>query len=155
MKAEAILIQQPQKQRPASRALYGLVTLFAWVVWVSLWLPLITALAWLFGLHSSYIELFLHNHSNGRHQILYLLWLALSCAAVISAWSGYNWWRFRHLDRRRGRPTVSMNAMAESLGVVNAGAIALRSSSRIVLEFAEDGEISHVEAIPRPSITAR
>ncbi len=153
MKAEAILINRPHRQRRANRALFGLLTLFAWLVWVSLWLPLITALAWLFGLHTSYVELFLRNHAGGWHQLLYLFWLALGCAVVITAWSAYNWKRFHKLDRRRGRPVPSMTAMAERLGVVHASAIELRSSDRIVLEFADDGSISH--ARPLPSDTPR
>lgn len=148
MKADAILIDRPHRQQPASRALFGLFTLFAWMLWISLWLPLITALAWLFGLHTSYVELFLHNHSRGWHQMLYLCWLAAGCAVVISVWSGYNWWRFHHLDRRRGRAAVSMSLMAEQLGVVHASAIELRSAARIVLEFADDGSISHMKAPP-------
>jgi biofilm PGA synthesis protein PgaD len=143
MKAEAILINRPHRQRRANRALYGLLTLFAWIVWVSLWLPLITALAWLFGLHTSYVELFLRNHTGGWHELFYLFWLALGCAVVITTWSAYNWRRFHKLDRRRGRPPASMTAMAERLSVTHASAIEMRSSDRIVLQFADDGSISH------------
>ncbi len=146
MKAEAILIDRPYRQPRTTRALFGLLTLLAWVAWGLLWLPLLTALAWLFGLHTSYVELFVHNHARGWHQVLYLLWLALGCAVVISAWSAYNWWRFHELDRRRGRSMVSMAAMAEGLGVHQSTAIELRSSTRVVLEFAGDGSISHAKA---------
>jgi biofilm PGA synthesis protein PgaD len=144
MKAEAILIHRPHRQRRASRAIFGLLTLVAWIAWVSLWLPLITALAWWFGLHTSYVELFQRDHTAGWGQLLYLLWLALACALVISSWSAYNWKRFHKLDRRRGRPPASMTAMAELLSVDHASAIELRSSNRIVLAFAEDGSVSHI-----------
>lgn len=148
MKAEAILIQRPHRQRPASRAFFGLLTFLAWMLWVSLWLPLITLLAWLFGLRTSYVQLFVDNHARGWHQLLYLSLLALACAVVISSWSAYNWWRFRALDRRRGRSRVAMTAMAGQLGVQPASAIELRSGARIVLKFAEDGSIHHVVATP-------
>ena len=154
MKAEAILIDRPDRQRRASRTLFGLLTLFAWIAWVSLWLPLITALAWWFGLRTSYVELFLSDHADGWGQLSYLFWLALGCAVVIAAWSAYNWKRFHKLDRRRGRPPVSMTAMAERLSVAHVSAIELRSSDRIVLKFADDGSISHIPgpAAADPSI---
>jgi biofilm PGA synthesis protein PgaD len=147
MKAEAILINRPHRQRRVNRALYGLITLFAWIVWVSLWLPLITALAWLFGLHTSYVELFLRNHAGGWRQLFHLLWLAVGCAIVITTWSAYNWRRFHKLDRRRGRPPASMTAMAERLSVAHASVIEMRSSDRIVLDFADDGSVSHVPVL--------
>lgn len=146
MKAEAILIDRPHRQRRASRTLFGLLTLFAWIAWASLWLPLITALAWWFGLRTSYVELFLREHAGGWSSLFYLFWLASGCAVVIATWSAYNWKRFHKMDRRRGRPPPSMTAMAEQLNVAHASAIELRSSNRIVLQFADDDSIRHIPA---------
>lgn len=146
MKAEAILIKRSYRQRPGRRALYGLLTFFAWLVWVSLWLPLITLLAWLFGLHTSYIELFVRNHASGWHELLQVGLLSLLCTGIVVGWSTYNWWRFRGLDRRRGRHVVAMAAMAEALGVKHGTAIELRSARRIALSFDADGQIDHQRA---------
>jgi biofilm PGA synthesis protein PgaD len=144
MKAEAIIIHRPERQAPARRALFAVLTLGAWFVWVSLWLPLITLVAWLFGMRTSYVELFVREHGNGLSDLLVVVAIGVCCGLIEILWSSYNFRRFRHATRRRARPLVGLDAMAESLLVAQPSAVHLREQPRTVLQFADDGTIRHL-----------
>lgn len=135
MKAEAILINRPRRQGRSRRALFGLLTLLAWMIWLSLWLPLLTALAWLAGVRISYLELIRRHHGEGWYDLLTVLGIALVALLVAALWSGYNFRRFHDRNRRRGRPPAQLPAMAEKLEVPLPLAEKMRGASRMVLGF--------------------
>jgi biofilm PGA synthesis protein PgaD len=156
MKAESILIQRPERQRPTQRALFALLTLLAWGLWLSLWLPLITLGAWLAGLRVGYLELARSRHgADGWKEIVFLLALAAACGAVAALWSGYNYLRFRGVRRRRQERRVEREEMAGALGVEEATARQLGQARRTVLAFAEDGRIVAVPQLRPGSVPAR
>jgi biofilm PGA synthesis protein PgaD len=142
MKAESILIRRPDRQRPAQRALFALLTLLAWGVWLSLWLPLITLAAWMAGLRLGYLELVRRQHGvGGWREVALLLAIALACGAIAAAWAGYNFLRFRRARRRRQGRRATREEMALALGVDAATAQRMASARRIVLAFGEGGRV--------------
>jgi biofilm PGA synthesis protein PgaD len=143
MKAEAIIIQRPERQVPARRALFALLTLGAWFVWATLWLPLITLVAWLLGARTAYIELVMREHGTGWSDIFVVLGIGVVCGLVEILWSSYNYRRFANRSRRQARPVVAPEAMARVLKVDPESAKHMRGSSRMVLEFADDGTVTH------------
>ncbi|SFS08875.1 poly-beta-1,6-N-acetyl-D-glucosamine biosynthesis protein PgaD [Dyella sp. OK004] len=143
MRAEAILIQRPERQRPAQRLLFTTATLLAWAVWASLWLPLATLVAWLLGLRISYVEMVVREHDRGMNDLLTMLAIACACALAAAAWAGYNRLRYGHLRRRhRGLP-ADRTAIASALGVQHVTATWMYTAPHMVLEFLEDGLIVH------------
>jgi biofilm PGA synthesis protein PgaD len=143
MKAEAIIIQRPERQVPARRALFALLTLGAWFVWATLWLPLITLVAWLLGARTAYIELVMREHGTGWSDIFVVLGIGVVCGLVEILWSSYNYRRFANRSRRQTRPVVAPEAMARVLKVDPESAKHMRESSRMVLQFADDGTVTH------------
>jgi biofilm PGA synthesis protein PgaD len=105
---------------------------------------LITLLAWLFGMHTGYVELFVREHGNGMSDLLTVLAIGVCCGLIEVFWASYNFRRFRHASRRRSRPLVGLAAMAESLLVAQPSAVHLREQPRTVLQFADDGTIRHL-----------
>lgn len=141
MKAEAVLIHVPERQHPAHRALYAVVTLAAWMAWASLWLPLLTPLAWMLGLRVGYVELAVREHGHGGQDLLLLLCLAAACSVVMTIWSSYNHLRFSRQKRRRQSATVPWPAVATRLGMHWHTASWMQDASRMVLEFPDDGRV--------------
>ncbi|MBB6246466.1 poly-beta-1,6-N-acetyl-D-glucosamine biosynthesis protein PgaD [Rhodanobacter sp. A1T4] len=139
MKAETILIQDARLQRPIQRVLLAWITFLAWIAWSFLWLPLITLIAWLIGMHTSYVNLFLHEHNNGSQNILMLLAGMTLCMLIVLLWSNYNYYRFRHVPRRRHSRTYDLDEMAAKLAVEKETAMLLRTSTCVVVYFRDDG----------------
>ena len=46
----------------ATRTLHGVLTLAAWALYAYLWLPVLTVLAWVMGVRTSYVELYVRNN---------------------------------------------------------------------------------------------
>jgi biofilm PGA synthesis protein PgaD len=143
MKAEAIIIQRPERQAPARRVLFAVLTLGAWFVWVTLWLPLVTLVAWLLGARTAFIELVMREHGTGWSDVFVVLGIGAICGLVEILWSSYNYRRFAHRSRRQARPVVATEAMARVLKVDPESAKYMRESSRMVLQFADDGTVTH------------
>lgn len=154
MKAEAVLINLPQRQHPVRRVLFTTATLMAWVIWTSLWLPLITLVAWLFGVDMGYTQLILKEHSHGAHDLLFMLGLAAVCALVFVAWSFYNRLRYGRLRRRRVTRSVDRASMAGMLGVQPATSRYMRHARRVVLEFPEGEPVRHRHPMDRVETAA-
>ena len=151
MRAEAILIQRPERQHPAHRLLFTTATLMAWMVWISLWLPLATLVAWGLGLRASYVEMVVREHGHGGHDLAALLALAVACALLMFSWSSYNYLRFAHLERRRRSRAVDRRAIAAALGIQQETARWMQRAPRMVLEFPEGGEVIHRDENATPA----
>ncbi|MET0331857.1 MAG: poly-beta-1,6-N-acetyl-D-glucosamine biosynthesis protein PgaD [Dyella sp.] len=141
MKAEALLIDHPRGQGTGRRTLFTLLTLLAWMAWFSLWLPLITLVAWSFGARATYVELIMHRHSGGWVDLLVVLIIGLVTTLIALLWSRYNYQRFHLAKRRQGAAPIALAAMAHKLEVATPLATQLRQARRSQLEFTTDGRV--------------
>jgi biofilm PGA synthesis protein PgaD len=136
MKAEGFVIQNERQRTPAQRALSSLVTLVAWMLWLYLWLPVITLVAWLAGLRTAWVELSAEAYADQTSDLLAILGYALASAVVFAAWAYYNQARFAHKTRRRQGPAaVTLVEEAMALDVDPRQAQALRSQQHSTLVF--------------------
>jgi len=146
MKAETILIEQPEKQSMPRRVLYGVLTVLAWLLWGLPWLP---------ALHRAARQLNVPVHVErwipgvvltGKHELASIVWLAPASLLVFLAWSLYEGRRKRGPRQRRNRPgTVPLPAAAESLGTTTEEARCIQESRRAVLSVDDDGHIGVTE----------
>jgi biofilm PGA synthesis protein PgaD len=141
MKAEALLVHYPRRQGTARRTLFALLTLLAWMAWLSLWLPLLTLAAWLFGARATYIELVVNSHRGGWVDLLVVVAIAAVATSIAFLWSRYNYRRFHLAKRRQGAAPVALAAMAKKLEVPTTIAARLRHARRTQLVFSEDGRV--------------
>lgn len=141
MSADSLIISLPERQSVAQRSLYASLTAVAWFGWVFLWLPLITAVAWLFGVDLAYSRVVLENTAHGAEDLLFLLRAGAGCAGAFLCWSAYNRWRFRGQQRRRSVVAVPPEAIAHYFGADDIVSRRLRTMRRSVL---------HVDANGRP-----
>jgi biofilm PGA synthesis protein PgaD len=154
MKESLRVISRPQSQPRVRRTLYGMATLAIWMAYVYLWLPLITLFAWLVGLRTTYLEVYLSQHRIDPALLLLLPTIALCCALLLIGWAEYNRRRFGQLDRREPQDDVSNVEVAGALGATTGLAIQLRDSNRCVLKMDAHGRPLGVnpgfDANPRP-----
>jgi biofilm PGA synthesis protein PgaD len=146
MKAEAIVIQRPERQSHAQKAVFGLVTVTLWVVWACLWLPLVTLGAWAYGIRDALTHLHLMDPITDGGDIHIVLLVAVATAVIFTAWSGYNYARFVGKQKRRGNQPVGIAETAAKIGAHTEEAIRLQGTRRAVVSVADDGFMSLKEA---------
>lgn len=140
MKADFI-INRPHRQQPLQRGLFAIVTIVAWTLWISLWLPVITFFAWLFGLGDAYKQLGLMHPLHAANDLSMVLSIAVVCALLMGSWSQYNRLRFAGKQRRRGNRPLDIEEMAPALSASVETARQLRKSQRSTIRFGTDGEM--------------
>lgn len=141
MKAEFI-INRPHRQPPLQRTVFAIITMVAWTLWISLWLPVLTLIAWLLGMEDAFRQLGLTHPLQAINDLGMVLSIAAVCALSIGAWSQYNRLRFAGKQRRRGNRSLDIAEMAPALAAsVETGRL-LRVRQRSVIRFAADGEMS-------------
>lgn len=140
MKADFI-INRPHRQQPLQRGLFAIITIVAWTLWISLWLPVITFFAWLFGLGDAYKQLGLMHPLHAANNLSMVLTIALVCTLLMGSWSQYNRFRFAGKQRRRGNRALDIAEMAPALSASVETAKQLRVRQRSVIRFGVDGEM--------------
>ena len=139
MKADPIIINRPERQKPVQRAIFTFITMLAWTLWVSLWLPLITLIAWLLGLQDAYIKLGLDHPFRAANDLGLVLRVAIMAALSLGAWAFYNRVRFAGKQKRRANRFVELAEMAPVLDASVNTAQQLRASRRSVIHFNDNG----------------
>jgi biofilm PGA synthesis protein PgaD len=138
MKAEFI-INRPHRQPPLQRTLFTLITMVAWTLWISLWLPVLTLIAWLLGLEDAFKQLGLMHPLHAANDLSIVLSVAVVCLLMMGSWSQYNRMRFTGKQRRRGNRSVELAEMAPVLAASVETAQRLRAGKRSVVHFTQDG----------------
>ncbi|MGE7137020.1 poly-beta-1,6-N-acetyl-D-glucosamine biosynthesis protein PgaD [Luteibacter sp. NPDC031894] len=146
MKAETIIIQRPERQSTTQRAAFATVTVFAWLFWAFLWLPLLTLGAWAFGLRNAWLQLHVLNPIGDGGDINIILLVAVLCAAVFSSWSGYNHARFAGKQKRRGNKPVDVAQTAAAIGATTRDALKMQGMRRTVVSVTRDGYMTVEDA---------
>ncbi len=113
--ADKLIIDKPELQTHRQRVLFGAATVAAWVMWIYLWLPIITLFGWYFGA-VRFRDVMISN-SGALHFAQVIGWYALIILAIsgsLVCWALYNWARFHDARRRVIDPAgVSADEMVE------------------------------------------
>ncbi|MGF6493955.1 biofilm PGA synthesis protein PgaD [Luteibacter sp. 621] len=147
MKADAVLIDRPEKQSLPRRLLYAALTVLAWLLWGFLWLPALHALAESLGLPPAWERWIPDVVLGSARELADIVWLAPASLLVFLAWSLYDG-RQRRKTRQRRRKVrpVPIPAAAESLGTTVEEALMVQESRRAVIEVDDKDQISVPEA---------
>lgn len=136
---EGLIISVPQRQSLAQRSLYASLTAFAWLAWISLWMPLITLAAWCLGVDQAYAQVVLASTQDGAEALAGLMRAAVACAVLLFLWSVYNQLRYGGRDRRRAVTEACPQAIADFFGAAPAVSQRLRSARRTILHVDPSG----------------
>jgi biofilm PGA synthesis protein PgaD len=140
MKAEFI-IEKPENQRPLQRATFAFITMVAWTLWISLWMPVLTAIAWLLGVQNAYKQLGLVHPLHAVEDLKLVAMVALVSSLSIGTWSQYNRMRFSGKEKRRANRPLDITDMAPALASSVNTAKQLRAGRRSVIHFTDKGDM--------------
>ena len=142
-----LIINQPGLQKLRQRFASSLLTFLFWVIWIYLWLPLFSLFAWLLGVDLFYDQMIVRSGYEALVDVIawYLL-VILIIAITLLGWAGYNLFRFRNKNRRRGSPQVGHSEIANHFGIDAEHLAQWHSARHIVICHDEHGNISNVEA---------
>jgi biofilm PGA synthesis protein PgaD len=145
-----LIFDRPELQARRHRWVYSTLTLVAWVVWMYLWLPLITILAWYFGVRTFLREVIIPEPGTLFTLVMIYLFVVIVMGALLITWSRYNLSRFGGKDRRRSPESVPDREVEEWFDLAHGTLAKFRSSARLVVEHGDLGEVLSVR-VPEPS----
>ena len=140
-----LIINRPELQSPRQRLIYPIITFIFWVLWVYIWLPLISLIAWGFGVQLFYDEMILQNGLEAIIELASTYGLVIFILGLsLISWALYNWGRFNKKERRSGARELSTEDQA-SYFHLNAQELAIwKESKHLVVNYNEQGEIEQV-----------
>lgn len=132
------LINNSDKLPRAHRVFWGGVTGVFWLLYLYLWLPLLTLAMWWLGVNNALVELYIPEGRVDAYLLVALPLIALVCAVVLSTWAEYNRRRFQGMDRRAAIEPVGIETMALSLGAGSQVAAAMRAGRHMTLTMSDE-----------------
>lgn len=145
-------IQSPElltaRQRRREAALTGLM----WMLYVYLWTPLLSMLAWLVGFDFAYEVMV---RAGGMHALKQVVWwyaaAIFSILLITAAWSVSNRLRFRNRNRRQIVGRLEDQALMEWFGVNQEQLTLMRGQTRVEIEFDAQGVIGTISGATSPA----
>lgn len=130
----------PEEMTRKERARDTLITAVLWAVYLYLWVPLVSLLAWAMGFEFAYDVMV---RSGGAQDLLPILLEYLVVVSIIfsafTIWSVSNRLRFRDLNRRARRAPVRDEALSEYFAIPVSQIASMRSRQVIHVSVGEDG----------------
>ncbi|MFW2036737.1 poly-beta-1,6-N-acetyl-D-glucosamine biosynthesis protein PgaD [Acinetobacter junii] len=123
---------------------YGLFFL-GWLLWIWIFMPLITALLWIFQGFSAYEQLFVMNIPEQSIDILYLIISIMLFILTLIIWAIYNWFRFYNKERRSFPKNISVDQLALSFELNTEQMNALRDAKNVTLHYDQEGRLTNFE----------
>ncbi|NGP53114.1 poly-beta-1,6-N-acetyl-D-glucosamine biosynthesis protein PgaD [Thioalkalivibrio sp. XN8] len=144
------ILYRPELQPVGQRTLYSVLTLIAWTVWLYLFVPLISLLAWWFGIDAFSRHLLEPADRSDAITLLGYAGVVVLSAVVIVAWSFYNLQRYGGLDRRKPISPVSDEDLRARHGIDAGTLAALRGERRMVLHLDPELRVETLPAVTPP-----
>lgn len=133
-------IHAPELLTARQRTLDTIFTAIMWVVYLYLWVPLASLLAWLVGFEFAYDVMIRAGGARGLGHILVFYGIVVAVIfIVVTLWSLGNRLRYGGLHRRQAGQDLSTAAMAERFGLEVSTVERLRSTSSVTIDFDVEG----------------
>lgn len=141
-----LIIERPDLQSWQQRFVSRTLTLFFWGVWVYLWLPAVTLAGWMAGLERFHFHMVVLEGYEGLIELLAIYAVIIFIlGATLIGWAKYNHMRFRGVERRKARPTVSVDALARQAHSSVEALMGWRGARIAVVHHHADGAIARVD----------
>lgn len=135
-----LIIEDPKLQTLGQKTLYGLLTVVFWALWIYLWLPLITLLAWAFGI-SRFVDIMVVGQGFEALKeviVVYFIVIAVMGGALV-LWALYNRIRFSGRERRT-------NTTAPASSAIVARNLRQRETTVLIWQHQKNLRVSHDQA---------
>ena len=137
-----LIIDTPSLQSLKRRFALSFVTFLFWGIWFYLWMPLVTIIAWSFGIYLGFEHMIVLGGWEGLGNILWFYLLVVFSLAVITiGWARYNKFRFGNKKRRGDGGKVTNEDLMAFFVVGNDILEKAQGSKRVVVHFNEDGSV--------------
>jgi biofilm PGA synthesis protein PgaD len=141
-----LIIERPDLQPRRERVIYGTITAVAWVLWAYLWLPLVTLVAWYFGVRAFVREVVVPDRltllATGASYLLVIVILG----GTLLVWSRYNLRRFGGEDRRTASAPLGREEIRAWFAIPASTLEFMQDQGSVVVEHGEAGEVEGVRA---------
>lgn len=108
-----LIIDRPDLQAWQQKAVFGALTAVFWMIWVLLWLPLVTLVAWVFfGYQFQFHMLQLAGYEGFLNLLTIYGLVILTMGGGLILWAKINHLRFRGVDRRKQFPSPGVEDLA-------------------------------------------
>jgi biofilm PGA synthesis protein PgaD len=141
-----VIFDRPELQARRHRWVYSTLTLIAWVIWMYLWLPVVTLVAWYLGVRIFVREIVIPDPRTMLAVSIGYLLVVVIMGIVLLVWSQYNLRRFGGHDRRRTPPPVTDRETLDWFVISPEKLHGFRSGYSIIVEHDEEGAIVSVGA---------
>lgn len=132
--------EAPEELSRQDRARDTVITAVLWGIYLYLWVPLVSLLAWALGFEFAYDVMV---RAGGARDLLpILLEYAVVVSVILSAftiWSVSNRLRFRNMTRRTRREPVSDDALSDYFGIPISQIVSMRSHQILRVTFDDEG----------------
>jgi biofilm PGA synthesis protein PgaD len=135
--SQSSLIDNSDTLSRSHRVFWGGITGVFWLLYLYLWLPLITLVMWLLGVNNALVEVYMPEGRVDAYLLVTLPLIALVCAAVLTVWAEYNLQRFKGMERRVGSEKIGIEMIAHTLGASSEVAAAMRGGKRMTLTMSD------------------
>lgn len=141
-----VIIDRPELQARHRRVLYSTATMGAWALWMYLWLPLVTLVAWWLGATRFFGEIVVpETRTMLSAGVTYFL-IVLGVAVVLVGWSRYNLRRYGPRGRRQAPPVTPDAAIAAYFRVSDEDLRIGRGAGTLVIHHTDAGEVERMDA---------
>jgi biofilm PGA synthesis protein PgaD len=137
-------IHRPDLQSRVHRNLFALLSTLGWLVWLYLFLPVASVLAWNFGF-IRFNRFVLDDEARAWHTLAIYTSIIVAAGLVFVLWALYNLIRFRGKDRRASVRPVTTREMAQTFGVAEDLVVRLREAKVVVVHHDDHGHIEDIE----------
>jgi biofilm PGA synthesis protein PgaD len=148
------IISHPERQSGVQHTMFSALTLSVWVLWLYLWLPLITTILWMVGIRWAYIQVF--KGSRGI-SLWVIVWILMATSVILGCWSSYNHIRYAKKTQRRRVQTLAKSSIGISFGISSSTLSVLLRERRLNLYFDDAEQLVRVVAVsddPSPSVVS-
>ncbi|MDH5507807.1 MAG: poly-beta-1,6-N-acetyl-D-glucosamine biosynthesis protein PgaD [Anaerolineae bacterium] len=150
---KSLIIDRPELQSPMQRYGFGGVTLLFWLIYVYLWLPMLTLVAWVLGFTRIFDEMVIEGGyaALARVLLIYLL-VILVIGSIYLGWARINYVRFRGVERRKTQERVSDQELADHFSVSLDTLNHWQQAKSLFITHDEDGNVvAAINRSPEPA----
>lgn len=144
---QPLIIESPDLQTLRQRYTYAALTLFFWIFWFYLWIPVISLIAWLLGIETFYDQMVVQSGLEALRELLdFYITVILALGVSLTGWALYNQIRFRGKERRTLQPNVGKKEVAQFFELEPALTARLQQAKYIELGHNEQGQLVTIKS---------
>jgi biofilm PGA synthesis protein PgaD len=137
-----LIIDTPKLQSLRLKYTSTVLTMFFWIIWFYLWVPLITLFGWWFQIDTiQHNMVTLGGYRAFLEELPSLLTSIIILSSSLAIWGAYNFIRFKGVERRKALHPVTQYELLATFAINEEELIEIQKSSIIELDFDQSGNI--------------